>query len=144
MKTYGFSVEAGKDFERIFTLVSQELKSQGFGIVSDIDLQKIFNQKLGIDEGRYRILGVCNPSLAHQAIRAEADIGLLLPSNVVVRQDKEGFVTVAFAAPEALLGLLYRDDLVKLGAEIRNRFEKVRNAVLAEVKAAAAFSGTVA
>ena len=133
-KTYGFSVEAGKDFERILSLVSQELKSQGFGIVSDIDLQKIFNEKLGIDEGRYRILGVCNPSLAHQAIRAEPNIGLLLPCNVVVRQDKEGFVTVAFSAPEALLGLVYRDDLVKLGAEVRNRLEKVRNAVLGEVR----------
>jgi uncharacterized protein (DUF302 family) len=91
-----------------------------------------------IDDGRYRILGVCNPSSVHQAIRAEADIGLLLPCNVVIRQDKEGFVTVAFAAPEALLGLIYRDDLVKLGAEIRNRFEKVRNAIVAEVKATAA------
>jgi len=137
-KTYGFSVEAGKDFERILSLVTRELKAQGFGIFTDIDLQKIFNDKLGIDDGRYRILGVCNPSLAHQAIRAEADIGLLLPCNVVIRQDKEGFVTVAFVAPEAILGLLYRDDLVKLGAEIRNRFEKVRNAVLAEVKATAA------
>jgi uncharacterized protein (DUF302 family) len=133
-KTYGFSVEAGKDFERILSLVSQELKSQGFGIVSDIDLQKIFYEKLGIDEGRYRILGVCNPSLAHQAIRAEPNIGLLLPCNVVVRQDKEGFVTVAFSAPEALLGLVYRDDLVKLGAEARNRLEKVRNAVLGEAR----------
>ena len=139
-KTYGFSLEAGKDFERILSLVTNELKAQGFGIVSDINLQKIFKEKLGIDDGRYRILGVCNPSLAHQAIRAEANIGLLLPCNVVVRQDKEGFVTVAFTAPEALLGLVYRDDLVKLGAEIRNRFEKVRNAVLAEVKATATFA----
>jgi uncharacterized protein (DUF302 family) len=137
-KTYGFSVEAGKDFERILSLVTKELKAQGFGIVTDIDLQKIFNEKLGIDDGPYRILGVCNPSLAHQAIRAEANIGLLLPCNVVVRQDKEGFVTVAFTAPEALLGLVYRDDLVKLGAEVRNRLEKVRDTVLAEVKSAAA------
>jgi uncharacterized protein (DUF302 family) len=133
-KTYGFSVEAGKDFERILSLVIQELKSQGFSIVADIDLQKIFYEKLGIDDGRYRILGVCNPSVAHQAIRAEANIGVLLPCNVVVRQDKEGFVTLAFTAPEALLGLVYRDDLIRLGAEIRNRLEKVRNAVVGEVR----------
>ena len=139
-KTYGFSVEAGKDFERILSLVTNELKAQGFGVVSDNNLQKIFKEKLGIDDGRYRILGVCNPSLAHQAIRAEANIGLLLPCNVLVRQDKEGFVTVAFTAPEALLGLVYRDDLAKLGAGIRNRLEKVRNAVLAEVKATATFA----
>jgi uncharacterized protein (DUF302 family) len=137
-KTYGFSAEVGKDYERILSLLTNELKAQGFGIVTDIDLQKIFKDKLGIDDGRYRILGVCNPALAHQAIRAEANIGLLLPCNVVVRQDKEGFVTIAFSAPEALLGLVYRDDLVRLGAEIRNRFEKVRNAVLAEVQASRA------
>jgi uncharacterized protein (DUF302 family) len=137
-KTYGFSVEAGKDFERILSLVTKELKAQGFGIVADIDLRKIFNEKLGIDDGQYRILSVCNPSLAHQAIRAEANIGLLLPSNVVVRQDQDGFVTIAFTAPEALLGLVYRDNLVKLGEEVRKRLEKVRDAVLAEVKALAA------
>jgi uncharacterized protein (DUF302 family) len=137
-KTYGFSVEAGKDFERILSLVTKELKAQGFGLVTDIDLQRMFKEKLGVDDGRYRILGVCNPSLAHQAIRAEANIGLLLPCNVLVRQDKDGFVTVAFSAPEALLGLVYRDDLVKLGAEVRNRLEKVRDAVLAEVNATAA------
>jgi uncharacterized protein (DUF302 family) len=137
-KTYGFSVEAGQDFERILSLVTKELKAQGFGIVADIDLRKIFNENLGIDDGQYRILGVCNPSLAHRAIRAEANIGLLLPSNVVVRQDKDGFVTVAFTAPEALLGLGYRDDLVKLGHEVRKRLEKVRDAVLVEVKATAA------
>ena len=133
-KTYGFSVEVGKDFERILSLVIQELKSQGFSIVADIDLQRIFHEKLGIDDGRYRILSVCNPSLAHQAIRADANIGVLLPCNVVVRQDKEGFVTLAFTAPEALLGLVYRDDLIRLGAEIRNRLEKVRNAVVGEVR----------
>jgi uncharacterized protein (DUF302 family) len=137
-KTYGFSVEAGKDFERILSLVTKELKAQGFGLVTDIDLQRMFKEKLGVDDGRYRILGVCNPSLAHQAIRAEANIGLLLPCNVLVRQDKDGFVTVAFSAPEALLGLVYRDDLVKLGAEVRNRLEEVRDAVLAEVNATAA------
>jgi uncharacterized protein (DUF302 family) len=137
-KTYGFSVEAGKDFERILSLVTKELKAQGFGLVTDIDLQRMFKEKLGVDDGRYRILGVCNPSLTHQAIRAEANIGLLLPCNVLVRQDKGGFVTVAFSAPEALLGLVYRDDLVKLGAEVRNRLEKVRDAVLAEVNATAA------
>ncbi len=135
--TFGFSMEAGKDFDHTVEVVTHELKKQGFGIVSDIDLQAIFKEKGAIDDGRYRILGACNPWMAHQALRAEPDIGLLLPCNVVVREDRDRNVTVAFTAPEALLGLVYRTDLVKLGMEIRQRLEKVRDAVLAETEATA-------
>jgi uncharacterized protein (DUF302 family) len=118
-------------------VLTRELKKQGFGIVSDINLQAIFKEKLAVDEGRYRILGVCNPWVAHQALRADPDIGLLLPCNVVVRQAKDELVTIAFTAPEALLGLVYRTDLVKLGIEIRQRLEKVRDALVEESKKAA-------
>ena len=137
-RTYGFSIQFGRDFERALDVVTRELKKQGFGIVSDINLQAIFKEKLAVDEGRYRILGACNPWVAHQALRADPDIGLLLPCNVVIREDKEGIVTVAFTAPEALLGLVYRTDLVKLGMEIRQRLERVRDAVAAELKNAVA------
>jgi len=135
---YGFSIKFDTDFDRAVDVVTRELKKQGFGIVSDIDLQAIFKEKLAVDEGRYRILGACNPWVAHQALRADPDIGLLLPCNVVVREDKEGIVTVAFTAPEAMLGLVYRTDMVKLGMEIRHRLEKVRDAVAATLKNAAA------
>jgi uncharacterized protein (DUF302 family) len=135
---YGFSVKFDTDFDRAVDVVTRELKKQGFGIVSDIDLQAIFKEKLAVDEGRYRILGACNPWVAHQALRADPDIGLLLPCNVVVREDKEGIVTIAFTAPETLLGLVYRTDLVKLGMEIRHRLERVRDAVAATLKNAAA------
>jgi uncharacterized protein (DUF302 family) len=137
-RTYGFSIQFGKNFDRALDVVTRELKKQGFGIVSDINLQAIFKEKLAIDDGRYRILGACNPWVAHQALRADPDIGLLLPCNVVVRENKEGIVTIAFTAPEALLGLVYRTDLVKLGMEIRQRLEKVRDAVAAELTNAAA------
>ena len=130
--TYGFSIDAGKDFDHVLEVVTRELKKQGFGIVSDIDLQTIFKEKLAIDDGRYRIIGACNPWAAHQALRADPDIGLLLPCNVVVRENKDKNVTVAFTAPEALLGLVYRTDLVKLGMEMRMRLEKVRDAVEVE------------
>jgi uncharacterized protein (DUF302 family) len=133
-RTYGFSIEFGADFDRAIDVVTLELKKQGFGIVSDIDLQAILKEKLAVDEGRYRILGVCNPWVAHQALRADPDIGLLLPCNVVVRQDKDEMVTIAFTAPEALLGLVYRTDLVKMGIEIRGRLEKVRDALLGRVE----------
>lgn len=137
-RTYGFSIQFGKNFDRALNVVTRELKKQGFGIVSDINLQAIFKEKLAIDDGRYRILGACNPWVAHQALRADPDIGLLLPCNVVVREGNEGIVTIAFTAPEALLGLVYRTDLVKLGMEIRQRLEKVRDAVAAESENAAA------
>jgi uncharacterized protein (DUF302 family) len=133
--TYGFSIQFAGDFDRAVGVVMKELKKQGFGIVTDINLQAIFKEKLAVDDGRYRILGVCNPWVAHQALRADPDIGLLLPCNVVVRQGRDDeLVTIAFTAPEALLGLVYRTDLVKMGMEIRQRLEKVRDAVLAESK----------
>ena len=135
--TYGFSIQVGVDFERALEIVTQELKKQGFGIISDINLQAIFKEKLAVDDGSYRILGVCNPWVAHQALRADPDMGLLLPCNVVVRQNRDEPVTIAFTSPEALLGLAYRTDLVKLGMEIRQRLEKVRDAVAAEMKNAA-------
>lgn len=75
--------------------------------------------------------------LSHQALRADPDVGLLLPCNIVVRQNKEGHVTVSFAAPEALLSLTSLDDLVNLGREVRQRLEKVRDSVAAELTVAA-------
>jgi uncharacterized protein (DUF302 family) len=136
-KTYGFSVDAGKDFERALTMTIQELKKDGFGIVSDIDFQSILKEKFGVHEPRYRILGACDASLAYQAMRADADIGLLLPCNVVVREDREGYVTVAFTAAEALLGLVNRDDITKLGMEVHRRLERVRDKVAAATHQAA-------
>jgi uncharacterized protein (DUF302 family) len=136
-RTYGFSMQFGTDFDHALDVLTRELKKQGFGIVSDINLQAIFKEKLAVDEGRYRILGVCNPWVAHQALRAEPDIGLLLPCNIVVRQGKEEVVTIAFTAPEALLGLVYRTDLVKLALEMRQRLEKVRDALVDALRKAA-------
>jgi uncharacterized protein (DUF302 family) len=135
---FGFSIQLGTDFDRALEVVTRELKRQGFGIVSDINLQAVLKEKLAVDDGRYRILGACNPWFAHQAVLADPDMGLLLPCNVVVREDKEHIVTIAFSAPEALLGLVNRTDLVKLGMEVRQRLEKVRDAVVEELKGVAA------
>jgi uncharacterized protein (DUF302 family) len=137
-RIFGFSIQLGTDFDRALAVLTRELKRQGFGIVGDIDLQAIFKEKLAVDDGRYRILGVCNPWFAHQALLADPDMGLLLPCNVVVREDKERIVTIAFSDPEALLGLVNRADLVKLGLEVRQRLEKVRDAVVEELKGVAA------
>jgi uncharacterized protein (DUF302 family) len=136
-KTYGFSVDAGKDFERVLTMTIQELKKEGFGVVTDIDFQAILKEKCGVHEPRYRILGACDPSLTFQAMRADPDIGLLLPCNVVVREDREGYVTVAFTAAEALLGLVNRDDITEIGMGVHRRLERVSDRVAAATHQAA-------
>ena len=138
--TYGFSIKLPASFDGALDVVTRELKRQGFGIASDIDVQAIFKKKLAIDEGRYRILGAFNAWVAHQALRADPNIGLLLPFNVVVRDDRTGVVTIAFTAPEALLGLVYRTDMIELGKEVRNRLENVRDAVKSELTDAVARS----
>jgi uncharacterized protein (DUF302 family) len=131
--TYGFSTYAGEDFDHAIDIVTKELKKHGFGIVTDIDLQAIFKEKLAVDDHRYRIIGVCNPWVAHEALRIDPDMGLLLPCNIVVREGKDGAVTISFTAPEAILGLVCRTDVVRLGLEVRRRLEKVRDAVANEI-----------
>lgn len=135
--TYGFTADAGKNFDEALKLVIQELKKEGFGIITDIDFQAIVKEKLNIDEPKYRILGACNPSFAHQALRADPDIGLLLPCNVVVREDHEDHVTVAFTAPEVFMALVNRREVSRIADEVRRRFERVRDAVVAKTRQAA-------
>ena len=136
-ETYGFSAAAGRNFDRALKAVVDELKKEGFGIITDIDFQAIFKQKLNVDEPRYRILGACNPNFAHQAMRADPDIGLLLPCNVVVREDRDGNVVVVFTAPETLMALVNNRDISRLALETRRRLERVRDAVIARTVRAA-------
>jgi uncharacterized protein (DUF302 family) len=126
---YSFSTTLRKDLATVEQQVINALKEEGFGILTEIDVQATLKKKLGIDQRPYKILGACNPSLAHQALEAEPDIGLLLPCNVVVREEEDGAVTVAFMDPVAVLQLVDRDDIGKLAAEVRARLERVKQAL---------------
>ena len=124
---YGFHVTVSGSFDEVINKVTEALKTEGFGVLTEIDVKATLKKKIDVDRKPYTILGACNPVLANQAINAEPDIGLLLPCNVIVREEDDGSITVGFMDPKAVLGLVNRDEVTDLGMQVRAKLEKVRD-----------------
>jgi len=122
---YGFNIQVKGGFADVVQRVTEALKTEGFGVLTDIDVQATMKAKLGIDGKPYRILGACNPPLAHKAISADPDIGLLLPCNVVVREDAEGRIIVGFMDPIAVLKLTDNPGITEIAKDVRARLDRV-------------------
>jgi len=126
---YAFSTTSSQSYDETVAAVRDALQEQGFGVLTEINVSAVLKKKLDIDKRPYIILGACNPVLANQAMEAEPDIGLLLPCNVVVREEENGTITVAFMDPSAVLALVDNPDVGALAAEVRGRLEKVRDVI---------------
>jgi len=125
---YGFGVHLDLPFAEAMARTRATLKEQGFGVLTEIDVQQTLKEKLGAPFRRYVILGACNPPLAHRALTAELDIGLLLPCNVVLYEAGSG-TTVKAMDPQAALGLVANSAIAPVAAEARDRLERALRAL---------------
>lgn len=129
--TYGFGSEIDLPVDQAIERVTAALKEEGFGVLTTIDVKQTMKQKLDVDVEPYTILGACNPKLAHRAIEAEPGIGMLLPCNVVVRQQGNR-TRVEFADPIAMLGIVQRPDVQAIAEEAAQRLRRVLDSVVAQ------------
>ncbi len=124
---YGFTTVVKGSFDEVQAKVTKALMAESFGVLTEIDVQATFKKKLDIDRRPYKILGACNPGLANQAIGAEADAGLLLPCNVVIREDESGDIVVSFMDPSAVFELADNGLLTELAAQVREKLLRVKD-----------------
>ena len=121
---YGFGTILDAPFDEAVARTKAALKEEGFGVLSEIDVQATLKAKLGADFERYVILGACNPPLAHRALQAEHELGLLLPCNVIVH-DHDGGSAVSIVDPDAMLGVVDNAALREVAREAKARLERV-------------------
>jgi uncharacterized protein (DUF302 family) len=125
MISYGFKKTVSRPVNETEELVRGALEKQGFGVLTRIDLQEKFKQKIGVDFKKYLILGACNPPNAYAALQAEEDIGLMLPCNVVLYEPEAGKTTVAVIKPSVAMSMIENSDLADLAQKVEDSLQKV-------------------
>ena len=124
--TYGKTVTIqGASFDQALQRTTEALASEGFGVLTEIDVKATLEKKLGVDFRPYRILGACNPPLAFRALTAEPMIGLLLPCNVVVTEREDGLVAVSAVSPMSMFSVVDNPDLAGLADEVSVKLDRV-------------------
>ena len=127
--SYYLSKQVSMSFDEAVQRVTEELKKEGFGVLTEIDVKATLKKKLDVDFREYRILGACNPPLAYEALKTEERIGLMLPCNVVVQATPGGGTDVAAIDPVASMGAVGNPGLEPLGLEVREKLRRVIEAV---------------
>ena len=116
---------AGIEFNEGIEMVTEELKKEGFGVLTEVDVKATFKKKLDIDFRKYKILGACNPPSAFNALKAEPTIGLMLPCNVVVEEDKDGYILISAINPMATMQAADNQELIEVAKHISSKLKKV-------------------
>lgn len=122
---YHISKVLKQDFDKVVDRVTEELKKEGFGILTEVDVDKVLKKKIDVDFHRYKILGACNPKFAHRALMAEDRVGVFLPCNVIVQERTPGKVEVSAMDPAMMMKSLDNPDLSEVGDQVRTIMEKV-------------------
>jgi len=127
--SYSFSKKVVLSYEKTIEKVTEELKKEGFGVLTEIDVKETLKKKLNVDFKKYKILGACNPPYAHQALQNEEQIGLMLPCNVIVYETDDGQTVVAAIDPVASMQAVHNPKLEKIAVEVQSKLKKVIDSV---------------
>ena len=123
--TYYFNTKLSEDFESVKKKVEEELQKEGFGVLTEIDVQATFKKKLDVDFRKYQILGACSPSFAHKALTAEDKVGTMLPCNVILQELEDGQIEVAAVNPTASMQAIENKELKNIASVISDKLQKI-------------------
>lgn len=126
---YGLKVTVDCDMAEAEQKAIAALKDEGFGVLTEIDVKAVLKKKIDVDRRPYKILGACNPVIANEVLNSELDVGLLLPCNVVIREEEDGSITVSMIDPEAMFTVVDNPAVADKVAEVKASFERIMSAI---------------
>ncbi len=125
---YGFSKTVDHSYEDTLNKVTEELKKEGFGVLTEIDVKETLKNKLNVDFKKYKILGACNPPIAHQALQVEEELGLLLPCNIIV-YEKDNKTIVSVFDPMIMTKVMDNENMLTIAEQVKEKLQRVLEAV---------------